>query len=238
MADQDDTTSAESVLPHRFPKKDLTGLRFGRLVVTGFAEYRKPYNAYWRCQCDCGNQKVIYGGSLLQKLTQSCGCFRKEQTCKAIISHGKTNTILYSRWTGMLTRCRNSNEKSYKNYGGRGICVCLEWLHFENFSADMGEPPSGTTLERRDNNGPYSKENCYWGTPIEQSNNKRNNRFLTYNDITQTIAMWAREKGFFPHTIHSRLNQGWSVEDALTIPIGSVQKYAKFVQDNKSRSME
>ena len=218
MANQDHTTSTESALPHRFPKRDLTGQRFGRLLVLGFAEYRKSY-AFWECLCDCSTICLVQGTSITRDITQSCGCYQVEQARKAQITHGQSKTLFYARWRAMLQRCINPNNNAYKNYGGRGITVCERWKTFTNFATDMGEPPPGMSIERRDNNGPYSKANCYWGTMEQQANNTRLNRLLTHEGKTQPLPVWAREKNIHPATIRSRLKAGLSVADALTKPL-------------------
>lgn len=107
------------------------------------------------------------------------------------------------------------------NYGGRGIVVCARWLGpdgFANFYTDMGLRPDGHSLERRDNNGPYSPDNCYWATPLEQARNKRNNRLLTANGKAQIMAEWARDLGVNPAAILYRLRKGWPEERAVTEP--------------------
>lgn len=123
----------------------------------------------------------------------------------------------YRTWADMLSRCRNVNHRAYRDYGGRGITVDPRWLTFPAFFADMGKRPDGLTLDRINNDGPYTAGNCRWATRTEQSNNRRTGRRLTINGRTQTMAEWAREAGINYRTVKSRLNiLGWSVEEALT----------------------
>lgn len=94
-------------------------------------------------------------------------------------SHGQANqrdgtrTSVYTRWADMKQRCLNPNNHAYENYGGRGITVCDRWVTFENFYADMGDPPPGLSLDRFDNDGNYEPGNCRWATPEEQIANQR-----------------------------------------------------------------
>lgn len=112
-------------------------------------------------------------------------------------------------------------DKSNSRYGGRGITIDPRWESFENFLADMGERPEGASLDRIDNDGPYSANNCRWSTPEEQANNRRNTRHITFGDKTQTLARWARETGTPYSTLYNRIfRHGWSIEEALTIPPG------------------
>jgi hypothetical protein len=115
----------------------------------------------------------------------------------------------------MHGRCRNPNNSAYKDYGGRGIAVCERWEIFENFVADMGIPPKAHTLERIDNEGPYSPENCRWATRKEQQNNRRSNRVLRIGGMTKTIRQWSEHAGLPYNTIRERLERGWSAEDAV-----------------------
>lgn len=133
--------------------------------------------------------------------------------------HGYSYTPLYKRWTEMLQRCTNPQNTSFQNYGARGIQVEERWYHFPNFLADMGYPPLGTSLERRDNNGNYSKDNCYWATSKQQRNNASTNHVITCQNKTQTLAMWAEEKRINYMTLYTRIRQGWDIEKALTTPV-------------------
>lgn len=119
-------------------------------------------------------------------------------------------------WHGMLARCANPRHKSYASYGGRGIAVCERWQQFSNFFADMGERPVGHSLDRINNEGPYSPDNCRWAPRTVQMRNTRSNRFLTLDGVTKTLAEWGVHTGIATETIWDRLNNGWSVSDALT----------------------
>lgn len=130
------------------------------------------------------------------------------------IKHGMSRTAVYKVYQAMIDRCSNENNKSYSEYGGRGIFVCEEWNSFENFYRDMGEP-NGKSLDRIDNNKGYSKENCRWATEKEQSNNTRSNRLLTHDGKTLNITQWSELLGIDRNTIKSRLRYGWSDSEAL-----------------------
>jgi hypothetical protein len=119
----------------------------------------------------------------------------------------------------MRQRCRDPNAISYPYYGARGIRVCPRWDDYENFYADMGEPPEGHQLDRLDSRGDYEPGNCRWATKTEQANNQSNNHPLTFRGETLNINQWARRLGVKRELIKTRLKIGWSVEDALTKPV-------------------
>jgi hypothetical protein len=118
----------------------------------------------------------------------------------------------------MLQRCGNRNNKRYKDYGGRGIKVCSRWFAFENFFADMGHPPKGTTLGRIDNDGGYEPLNCRWETPKEQQNNMQTSVFLSAFGMKLTLSQWADCYGIDKKCLRARLTRGWSLEEALASP--------------------
>ena len=154
---------------------DLTGKRFGRLLVVEKSESKNGYAA-WLCRCDCGNEKIISGNELRKGKAKSCGCLRKEVATKTFIKHGKTNTLLYEVWKSMKARCNNLNNKRYSSYGGRGITVCDEWREsFQAFYdwAMINGYREGLSIDRIDNDGNYEPSNCRWATASEQQKNKR-----------------------------------------------------------------
>lgn len=125
--------------------KDLTGRRFGRLLVLNISNKTSGSPYYWNCICDCGNTKEVRSTALQRGDTISCGCFRSEASSRRAIetntTHGMCNHELYGVWKDMMARCYNPNVEKYKDYGGRGIVVCERWQSVENFIADIGARP-------------------------------------------------------------------------------------------------
>lgn len=130
--------------------------------------------------------------------------------------HGQNHLKARGVWNAMHRRCYNKKSKLYAYYGARGLKVDSWWHNFDNFYKDMGDPPSGLSLERMDNNVGYSPENCVWGTKIAQMNNRRNSRKITYKGATKTISQWAHELGMARSTIMNRLDQQWPLDKVLS----------------------
>lgn len=158
---------------------DLTGQRFGRLVVVGRSE-SKNRNSSWLCKCGCGNQTVVSAPNLKSGKTRTCGCGMVESTIKRSTKHGGANTKLYRVWSGMKARCSNPNNKSFDDYGGRGIKVCEEWQRdfsaFQKWALENGYK-EGLTIDRKDNDKGYLPDNCRWATIKEQNNNRRPRKY-------------------------------------------------------------
>jgi len=196
---------------------DLTGKRFGKLVV--LERFTMCLPPKWICKCDCGNEHITTGGNLKNGDTKSCGCFRKARNTERLTTHGRHRTRTYNIWAGMKTRCFNKNTTDYAYYGGRGITVCDEWLKFDAFYDDMGECPDGFTLEREDNDGDYTPDNCKWVSRATQNKNTRSTVFITHDGETLCLVDWAHKLGVKPRTLSARRNRGWSDHDIITRPL-------------------
>lgn len=193
---------------------DIAGKKFGRLTVecfTGRFDRRSPI---WICRCVCGGQREAIATRLRCGAVKSCGCLHRE----SITTHGMTKSPTYRIWEGMIRRCLNPKNKEFRNYGGRGIKVCSRWMSFENFFADMGERPSGMSIDRKDNSGGYSPQNCRWATRHAQMRNTRRNVWVVFSGIRLVRKDWAKRLGMAPSTLVKRL-QKWPLAKALTEPV-------------------
>lgn len=137
-------------------------------------------------------------------------------------THGLSRTKIYGVWCDMKRRCLNPNKSDYKYYGKRGIKVCDRWMDFKLFLEDMGVPPEGKTLDRIDNSKGYSPENCKWSTRLEQMNNTRFNKVISFDGESLSISAWERKLGWRPGTLKRRLLRGWEPDRALTSPLRQV----------------
>lgn len=204
--------------------RDISGLRFGQLVVLGIAS-RKPVK--WACSCDCGGRSDVRTGELTSGKTNSCGCLRHRRD-----PDGKKLHPLYGIWCGIKSRCENPNRKQFTRYGGAGINVCPRWRSdFWAFVADMGDRPSPDhSIDRIDNEGDYEPGNCRWATHIEQANNRRRTRMVVYRGHEMPLTDAVREAGSVIHyeAAWVRIRTGWAVERALETPRLHVSGNAKF----------
>jgi hypothetical protein len=186
---------------------DLAGKKFGKWVAVSAYPRRRHAHVYWHCRCECGTERAVDGQNLLNGRSRSCGCAESR-----VRSHGKSESAEYKIWASMIQRC----TKPVKNYGARGIKVCVRWRKFENFYADMGPRPSPKhSIDRIDNDGNYEPSNCRWATRSEQAFNRRARSAITFAGRTQSMAQWAREVGIPRVTLFQRLQKGWPLEKAI-----------------------
>ena len=215
--------SASQFIPCGWNFKDLTGQRFGRLVVVT-RDTTKLRRVYWRCQCDCGTVKSVASDKLVAGETRSCGCYNRDNLAVIKATHGLTRVgqhhPLHTVWCQMRARCQDRSHPVYHRYGGRGITVCERWEDFACFVADMGERPSPEmTIDRIDNEGPYSPENCRWADRTTQARNRRSTRRYEFDGYCLTLEEWSERTGIRAKLLHARLHTlGWSLQKTLTTP--------------------
>lgn len=197
---------------------DLTGEKFYKLTVINRAESKRQKSGklvtYWNCKCDCGNLTQVRGCDLRNGHIKSCGCLQKK--------HGLAKTRIYVAWHHMIQRCYYSNCKAYENYGARGISICDDWkndfMNFYNWSMNNGYQDN-LSIDRINVNGNYEPNNCRWADDFTQRRNKRNNKYFCINGDMKTITDWAKQYGIKSNVVRERIKKGWSIEDALNIPV-------------------
>lgn len=207
------------------------GDTFGRLTVVAIG-IRKRGQLHYTCSCQCGNVKTVYNYYLRAGKTRSCGCYRKEVTAKLKLTHGIHGEWIYSVWRNMIRRCYDKQNKSFKDYGYRGITVC-EFLRAspQHLLALMGNRPSSThSVHRPNNDGSYSCGQCaecvqrnwlrnaQWATPKEQARNTTRTRLFQIGSESKTCGEWAEQYGSDYHSVYRRLRKGNGITWPTTIP--------------------
>lgn len=203
---------------------DISGRRYGKWTVLGLSPLRDNGGGrLWLCRCVCGAEGAIRGTDLNRGTSKGCGCAKGPTK----ITHGhtrggKTSSEYYS-WSHMIQRCTNPSNKSYTNYGGRGIDVCGEWLDYNRFFADMGAKPSPKhTIERVDNDLGYSKDNCIWATNEVQVNNRRNTIFVELNGTRLLLTEACLKVGIPYSTVYGRMAKGLPDNQLFVKPINGL----------------
>lgn len=201
--------------------KDLTGQRFGKLLVDKKLDMRDKYrHIYWLCKCDCGGETAVSGSNLLNGSVKSCGCLRKETTQALAKTHGKSKTRIYRIWEDMKKRCYNPNPKNRKVYYDRNIKLCEEWksdfIPFYRWAIENGYSDE-LTIDRIDNEDGYSPSNCRWVTQTEQQRNRRNNHIISYKGEEHCLSEWCEILHLKYSTLETRINKlHWDIERAFT----------------------
>lgn len=213
--------------------KDLTNQRFGRQVALRPCGKNKYGNVLWICKCDCGNQHIVPSGKLIQGKSKSCGCYAIEIRKKSLEKHGITSggtprTLVI--WSGMKARCLNPKSVSYRNYGGRGIGICKEWMKFENFHdwAMSNGYRDDLEIDRIDNDGDYCPENCRWVSKSFNRSHQRKTRCIEIFGVTLNITQWCREVGMSRSTAYKLLSNSeeqFSMEIKKRVIAGKGQVY-------------
>lgn len=202
------------------PKDDLSGRPFGEWTVL---EYVGSNNGrFFLCECSCGGKAILYGGDLRTGRTTSCGHDNEKYDNRR---DGTKKHPLYNAWWAMLERCRNPAIAVYHYYGARGIYVCERWQRFKNFLKDMGERPSPDhQIERRDNDGPYSPENCCWATRSQQMRNTRRTIIVSYRGEKMCLQDLADRTGLDRQALRWRIKRGMGGDEAVANLGGSRRK--------------
>ena len=195
--------------------KDLTGMVFNRLTAIRPNGKSKKGNYKWDCICLCGKEITVGSTNLISGNTNSCGCYREDRLLEYSTTHGYSGgqhnnaRAEYTAWMNMKSRCLNSKDKGYINYGGRGVKICERWLEsFENFIKDMGDKPTPShSIERNDVDGDYEPSNCYWTTIDVQAKNKRNTHWIEHDGIRLNLTDWANKIGAYEENLRRMMKK-------------------------------
>lgn len=200
---------------------ELVGKQFGRLTVLKLGSI-KSGTRFWECSCVCGKVLEVRGVDLRNGHTQSCGCLMREQGAERQFKHGRVGTRIYRAWAAAKNRVTNSQGHKWSDYGGRGISMHAPWLasaarFIEDVLAEIGEPPPGTSLDRRDNLGDYVPGNIRWATAKEQGRNTRRNRMLSYEGQLRCLVEWCEILKLPYDRTKRRLHLGWETSEAFKL---------------------
>lgn len=225
---------------------DLSGHKYGSLLVLNYFDTTQNLKRRWLCLCDCGKTITAIGADMRNGKQVSCGCVKlerakirmKEQSTK----HGLAYHPIYKAWKGLIQRCYNPNNKNYPKYKNRQPCEAIR-SNVVNLIAAIGEKPSADlTIHRVNNNGGYwcgvcagcvslsRPMNLKWADDFEQCRHQSTNRLITFRGETHCLSEWAEMSGITRNSLMMRLNRlDWTVERALTTPL-RITKATKFAQ--------
>lgn len=196
------------------------GEKFSRLTVREIKSNGSRWTAL--CSCDCGQSVTATFTHLKNGNTRSCGCLRRETSAARLTTHGACKAGKrapeYLTWTNIIGRCEDKSGTGWEDYGGRGIKMCPKWrARFETFLVDMGPRPSPThSIERKNNDGNYEKENCVWATDDVQNNNRRSIIRVNIDGVEMSLKQATRARGLKYMTVYHRIKTlGWSIERAM-----------------------
>jgi hypothetical protein len=204
-------------------KHDLTGCHFGRLFTVSFSHIREK-RSFWVAACSCGNVKTVSSAGLRSGSTKSCGCLHRETAAaqgRASRTHGLSKSRLSVIHSGMITRCYKPNAINYDRYGGKGVTVCDEW-RFDRWSFFKWALANGyrddLEIDRIENDKGYEPGNCRWVKSTKNQNNRSNNRLITIEGVTKTLADWSKISRVAISTIRRRMTAGMAEQEAIMRP--------------------
>lgn len=202
---------------------NITGKKFNFLIAIKRVGSYINHSPIWEFYCHCGRTVNRVKSTVISGKIRSCGCMNWKKEKDGYVF--RSNHPLWETWVGMMRRCYVKTRRNYRFYGGRGITVCDRWKKFDEFALDMGERPKGMTLDRIDNSGNYSPENCRWASFRDQCKNRRSTNFIFHDGKKQCLQDWANEKRINATTIYTRIHKyGWSGKDALETPVRKTKR--------------